>query len=208
MTDAPRWFTVREPRLLGGEHPCPGGDARRHRARLEALLAIGVTTFVDLTEPGRENGVQPYATYLRGRHRDGLSVACHKFPIPDAGVPRSRGEVEQLLDVIDVALWNNELVYVHCRSGVGRTGMVLALHLVRNGHPPSAALRCVLEAWRCDARSTAFPRCPQTDGQVAYVRRFEPLRPTAVCSAGLRSASVVTCCRRLPASRRIHQANQ
>jgi protein tyrosine phosphatase (PTP) superfamily phosphohydrolase (DUF442 family) len=169
----PRWFTAAEPRLLGGEHPCPGADAALHRGRLDALLAIGVTTFVDLTEHDRENGVQPYARRLRGRVNAGLHVATSNFPMRDAGVPESTAQVEALLDVLDAALCNGEAVYVHCRSGVGRTGMVLALHLVRQGHSADAALRAVQAAWWRDARSRVFRNSPQTERQWAYVRGYE-----------------------------------
>lgn len=165
----PRWFTVVHERLLGGEHPCPGGEARVHGARLAALLAAGVTTFVDLTERGRENGVSPYERLLAREVRHGLSAAYFNFPVPDAQAPRSRAQVEQVLDVLDAALANGETVYLHCRSGVGRTGTLLALHLVRHGHAPREALRLVQAAWRRDARSAAWARCPQTEGQWRYV---------------------------------------
>jgi protein-tyrosine phosphatase len=163
-----RWFSVVEPRVLGGEHPCPGGDARLHAHRLDALLALGVTTFVDLTERG-ENGIEPYARRVRQRAGRDLPVSYHAFPIRDASVPRDRAMVERLLDTIDVALANDETVYLHCRSGVGRTGTVLALHLVRHGRTPAQALREVQRAWRRDVRSGVWPYCPQTEGQRRYV---------------------------------------
>jgi atypical dual specificity phosphatase len=166
---APRYFTVVHPRLWGGEHPCPGGDARAHAARLATLLDAGVTTFVDLTEHDRENGVTPYGYRLRVVHRHVLSVAYFNFPVPDARVPQYRAEVEQVLDVIDAALENGERIYVHCRSGIGRTGTVLALHMVRHGYTPVDALRQLENAWRRDARSQAWPRCPQTEGQRRYI---------------------------------------
>jgi atypical dual specificity phosphatase len=166
---APRYFTAVHPRLWGGEHPCPGGDVSSHAARLARLLDAGVTTFVDLTEHGRENGVTSYGRRLRGVHRHGLSVAYFNFPVPDARVPQYRGEVEQVLDVIDAALENGERAYLHCRSGIGRTGTVLALHMIRHGFTPVDALRQLGSAWRRDARSQVWPRCPQTEGQRRYI---------------------------------------
>jgi protein-tyrosine phosphatase len=96
-------------------------------------------------------------------------VSYHAFPIRDAAVPRSSAQVETILDVIDIALLNDEYVYVHCRSGVGRTGMVLALHLVRHGCTPREALRLVQAAWQRDTRSTLWAQCPQTEVQRRYV---------------------------------------
>lgn len=166
----PRSFTVVHRRLLGGEHPCPGGDSWAHGARLAALLAAGATTFVDLTERDRENVVSPYDRRLRGVVRDGLSVAYVNVPIPAVQVPRSRAQVEQVLDVIDAALANGETVHLHRRSGVGRTGTILALHLVRPGYAPGEALRLVQAAWRRDVRSTMWARCPQTERQWGYIK--------------------------------------
>jgi atypical dual specificity phosphatase len=165
----PRWFTVRDPRLLGGEHPCPGGNTRSHRARLASLRQLGVSTFVDLTEYDRENGIQPYRARLARGTTAGFSVSYHTFPIRDAGVPGSLAQLETILDVIDVALLNNERVYLHCRSGVGRTGTLLALHLVRHGVAPREALRLVQAAWRRDPRSAQWSRCPQTEEQRRFV---------------------------------------
>jgi hypothetical protein len=168
MAVSPRWFTVEYPRLLGGEHPCPGGDHHTHVARLRILFGHGVTTFIDLTET-TENGLSPYGGTAVRRVHDGLRCAYHRFPIRDAQSPTSRQQVEMILDVIDVALLNGEVVYLHCRSGVGRTGTVLALHLVRHGATPPEALRLVQAAWARDPRSAEWPRCPQTEGQRRYV---------------------------------------
>lgn len=165
----PRYFTVAHPRLWGGEHPCPGGDEVAHAARLAMLLHAGVTTFIDLTERNRENGLEPYGRRLQGAHNHGLSVVDFNFPIPDAQAPRSRAQLDEILNVIDAALANEETVYLHCRSGVGRTGTVLALHLVRHGCTPTAALRHVAAAWRRDARSRMWACCPQTEGQRRYI---------------------------------------
>ena len=165
----PRFFTVMTDRLLGGEHPCPGGDPTVHAARLDALLNMGVTTFLDLTERHRENRIALYDRRIRGAERHGLSVTYFNFPVPDAQTPQCRGQVAQVLDVVDAALENGETVYLHCRSGIGRTGTMLALHLIRHDYAPIDALRQLDAAWRRDARSRVWPRCPQTEGQRRYI---------------------------------------
>ncbi len=161
----PRYFTVHHARVWGGEHPCPGNDAKVQRARLATLLEAGVTTFIDLTEHGRENGVTPYGRLLRGAHRHRLSAAYFNIPVVDTRPPRSWGEAVAILDIMDAALANGETVYVHCRSGIGRTGTILGLHLIRHGYSPDEALRALQAAWTMDPRSATWPRCPQTESQ-------------------------------------------
>ncbi|XWV15443.1 MAG: hypothetical protein HEQ11_03920 [Gemmatimonas sp.] len=133
-----------------------------------------MTTFVDLTEHGRENGVTPYGRRLRGVHRHGLSVAYFNFPVPDTHPPRSRAQAEEILDVIDAALANDETVYVHCKSGVGRTGTILGVHLVRKRFTPANAVQILTAAWQRDLRSGLWPVCPQTDAQRRYILDTTP----------------------------------
>lgn len=170
----PRYFTVEHARVWGGEHPCPGSDTRFQCARLASLLEAGVTTFIDLTEHGRENGVTPYRRLMRGAHRHGLPAAYVNVPIVDTRPPRSWQEAVAILDVMDAALANGEMVYVHCRSGVGRTGTLLGLHLVRHGYSPSEALRALQTAWSRDPRSVFWPRCPQTESQRRCILESTP----------------------------------
>lgn len=168
-TSMPRYFQATHRRLLGGEHPCYGSDVRAHRLRLEALLARGVTTFIDLTDAVFENRITPYGALLRTRRTNGLPVSYNHHPIPDTGVPRSVAYAREILDVVDAALLNREVVYVHCRTGVGRTGTLLALHLVRHGTSPVDALHQVQQAWQRDTRSAIWKLCPQTEAQRRYV---------------------------------------
>jgi protein-tyrosine phosphatase len=62
------------------------------------------------------------------------------FPIPDRQVPASEAKLAQALDKVEHALSSGKNVLVHCRQGVGRTGLVAACLLIKRGLSPGAAV--------------------------------------------------------------------
>ena len=122
-------YWVRPGQLLAGEHPGDVEDGATE-ARLLALLAAGVRTFIDLTE---EHETDPYALVLRClAEEQKLEVTSLRIPIPDRGVP-SDWTMLCVLDVIDRAMTGERAVFVHCFAGIGRTGTVVGCHLRRHG---------------------------------------------------------------------------
>ena len=167
----PRYFRPSHPRLLAGEHPAVA-DRLITRQRVDFLLAKGVTLFVDLTNPRREN-VCEYRSLLRSRAFDPSTRPIHlSFPISDGGVPSSIETATAMLDAIDAGLSNGETVYLHCKAGIGRTGSIAALHLMRHGLTGSQALRALARSWKRDPRSRVVHRCPETSVQLSYVRNW------------------------------------
>ncbi|HEY3354677.1 MAG TPA: cyclin-dependent kinase inhibitor 3 family protein [Polyangia bacterium] len=71
----------------------------------------------------------------------GLATAW--FPIRDGSVPASRASLRGLLDRIVAALRAGRTVIIHCRGGLGRTGLVAAACLVGLGARPAEALAAV-----------------------------------------------------------------
>src|SRR5271166_4491074 len=63
------------------------------------------------------------------------------LPIPDREVPNSESEVSAALDRLDADLAAGKNVVVHCRQGIGRTGLVAACLLVTKGLTPDAAVK-------------------------------------------------------------------
>lgn len=125
--------------------------AGRYVRDLDALRAAGVTLFVDLTEDGE---LPPYAGSIE-------SPARHvRMPIGDFSVATEE-QMRETLDLIDAELEAGGRVYLHCRGGCGRTGTVVACHLVRHGASGEEALRRVeqLCGWSC----------PETEEQRAMV---------------------------------------
>jgi protein-tyrosine phosphatase len=58
-------------------------------------------------------------------------IEFHVFPIPDRGVPRSRGDLAGLVSGLERALESGKNVAVHCRQGIGRSALVVVPFLSR-----------------------------------------------------------------------------
>lgn len=54
------------------------------------------------------------------------AIEFRAFPIPDRGVPAQFFEFKRLLDELYNALRAQRSVVIHCRAGIGRTGIVAA----------------------------------------------------------------------------------
>jgi protein-tyrosine phosphatase len=77
------------------------------------------------------------------------------FPIPDRGVPASTREALHLFSTIATALEEGKNVAVHCRQGIGRSGLIGAGVLLASGMGVDKALEVVSAA-----RGEAIPETP------------------------------------------------
>lgn len=68
------------------------------------------------------------------------------LPIPDREVPSSETELTALLDTLNEKLSSTGDVVIHCRQGVGRSGLVAACLLVSKGFDPKSAIQKVSSA--------------------------------------------------------------
>jgi protein-tyrosine phosphatase len=65
------------------------------------------------------------------------------FPIPDRGVPESTQGALFLLRSIEAALNDGKTVAVHCRQGIGRSGLIAVGVLVASGASVEKAIDAV-----------------------------------------------------------------
>jgi ADP-ribosylglycohydrolase len=150
--------------LLAGEHPS-GLTPETTRQRLSTLLACGIECFLDLTHPAE---IDSYDQALP------FQVEYLRKPIRDHGLPEKREHMMEILDCLHDALGSGRPAYVHCRAGIGRTGMVVGCLLVERGLTGEQALEELARLWQQSERSKLWPSVPETDAQANYVRRWKP----------------------------------
>jgi hypothetical protein len=152
--------------LLAGEHP-NNGLADALALRLLGLQAAGVSCCIDLTgDDEHRTGYSPLPAAGRASRRE-------VFAVTDFGVPTVE-RMRRVLDTLDSALGDGEVVYLHCRAGIGRTGTVAGCFLVEQGCAPPEALALLQRKWRAMAKSALVRQTPETDAQRAFIAAWAP----------------------------------
>ena len=128
-----------------------GGDWLEDEAR--AWHRAGVDVVVSLLEPEEEAQLN-LAGERDAAERNGMQFVS--FPVVDRGVPSSIQATVSLLRSITSALESGKNVAVHCRQGVGRSGMIAAAVLMSTGSTPEAAIDTVTSA-----RGLTVPETPE-----------------------------------------------
>jgi Protein-tyrosine phosphatase len=166
----PNSYWVVQGEILAGEYPGHPDEAEA-RARLARLSAAGIDSFVDLTEDGE---LPPY------RHLLPQAAEYLRFAIVDTSVPNNVSQTHEVLAGIRSSVARGRRVYVHCRAGIGRTGLVIGCLLADESQNGKAALKDLNRLWRQSDRARSWPQVPQTVEQADYVRRWPKFGGSAV----------------------------
>ena len=130
---------------------------------LAAIAAWGASLILNLVEDHemRALGVADTARRLPA------GIAYLRLPIRDAGLPDEAWEREWALTSpgLHARLQAGERLVVHCKGGLGRTGLVAARLLVERGTPPAEAVAMV---------RAARPGAIETVEQYRYVLALAP----------------------------------
>ena len=153
------WVTELEPHRLA-LMPAPRGGqwlaeevARWH--------AAGMSTVVSLLEPFE---LRELELELESSSCEALGIQFLSFPIPDHSIPASASATSALVARLVSQLRSGVVVAIHCRAGIGRTGLVAGCVLHQLGVPFENIFPALGRA--------RGVRVPDTPEQVEWVRRF------------------------------------
>jgi hypothetical protein len=171
------WLIERQ--LLAGPYP-GAADEDDARCKLEALLAAGIRSFIDLTE--QVDPLEPYEPILRSLAEEmDIDVQYRRYAIRDMSVPTPE-LMATILDAIELEIAADRPVYVHCWGGIGRTGTVAACWLVGCGHTCDEALEKLKEL-RASIPG-GWGDSPQTESQRKFVREWRREQSSRQSSVG------------------------
>jgi protein-tyrosine phosphatase len=111
------------------------------------------------TDEERDLDLQNESVFAKNRDIEFVSL-----PVPDRGIPFSESNFAHAIEWLDSALAAGRTVVVHCRQGIGRSGMAAACVLVLNGVEPAAAIASV-------SLARGLP-VPETSRQREWIERF------------------------------------
>ena len=133
---------------------------------IEGYDRAGITTLVSLLEPHEvaELGLQEEQKLCAER---GIEFVSH--PIVDRGVPVSTEKTHQLVAALIDKLQAGAGVAIHCRAGIGRSGLIAACVLSGLGFTPKRAFTMLSTARRVSV--------PDTAAQEEWVIRHAPVMP-------------------------------
>ena len=169
-------YWVHDGLLCAGQYP-GAPDAAGRDAKMAGLLDCGLRRVISLMEPTETSrGGAPFAPYLPRlcelAAARGTWVEWVGIPVRDATAP-SPERMGEILGALDDGLARGMPTYLHCWGGHGRTGTVVACHLIRRGRAPAAAIS---EVQRLRA---GLPKShdPFEAGQRAFVLNWPPAAP-------------------------------
>ena len=122
---------------------------------MAAWRRTGIDTVTSLLTPEEERDLDLKREAHEARTQGMKFVS---LPIPDRQVPNSESEVSAILDRLDADLAAGKNIVVHCRQGIGRSGLVAACLLVTKGVTPEAAVKTLSAARGAQVPETAEQR--------------------------------------------------
>jgi protein-tyrosine phosphatase len=172
------------PKLYWIDGPWPGKLAISARPRggdwledeISGWRKAGVDAVVSLLTPEENKDLQ---LDKESKLAQTLGLRFVSLPIEDRGVPTSWDEASSTIATAGEMLRQGRNVAIHCRQGIGRSGIIAAALLVKEGSTPGDAATQI-----SGARGLSVP---ETQEQMAWIQEFSMREsPSAVTRASVK----------------------
>ena len=122
----------------------------------------GVQTIVSLLEPNEttELGLKGEESFCRK-----YNINFINYPVPDRGLPKDQLTVNRFIDGLKGKIDKGQRMVIHCRMGIGRSSMIAAAVLLKNGMKADKIFNQISHIRGL--------KVPDTDDQIDWLRRFE-----------------------------------
>jgi protein-tyrosine phosphatase len=128
---------------------------------IAGLQQSGIHLVVSLLEPAEIQEVAlTHESEICARH----GIEYVSFPMPDRGLPPSYQAMTSLITSLQRQLEQGKGVAIHCRAGIGRSGVVAACVFLHRGWTPDQALAVI-------ARDRRVP-VPDTPEQHQWIETY------------------------------------
>lgn len=140
----------------------PKPDGYNLEEAIAYFRLLGINRVVSLLET---HEIKRFSLEKEGSLCERKGIAFTHFPITDSQLPQDLKTFQLLVKGLHAELTQGGNIAIHCRAGIGRTGMLAACILRRDGHDPDNAIQILSQA-------RGFP-IPETDQQHDFILDFE-----------------------------------
>lgn len=155
------WIDILEkPGKLGMTARPKGGEWLSDE--IQKLVNFNISTIISHLEQDEESelDITDESVLCRQNAIDFIS-----YPIKDRNVPKDLNSYLDLITEIDKRLDKGEKIVIHCRMGIGRTGITAASVLTKNGWGENEVFRCLSEIRTLEM--------PDTQEQIEFIKEIK-----------------------------------
>jgi protein-tyrosine phosphatase len=164
MFAQPYWIELHGTGRLAVSPRPRGGDWLEDE--MKAWRAGGVDAVVSLltSDEASDLNIESEAEFCKS-----TGMEFRSFPIEDRSVPKSADGAIVFVQALADSLQTGKTVLIHCRQGIGRSGLIAVTLLTRIGQSIEDALAAVSRA-----RGLAIP---ETEEQLAWLKTYTEITP-------------------------------
>src|SRR5262245_52954752 len=118
-----------------------GGDCLEDE--ISSLKEAGVDVLVSLLDASE---ISELELEKEPDYCEKLGIDFRHFPITDRSTPASIQAAKNFVDGLQNLLRQEKRIVIHCRQGIGRSSLIAASILVKDGHSADEAFSIIVQA--------------------------------------------------------------